>query len=50
MIDLLASLTAITDPVANLAIIGGAIVLLKHHLKIDRHDIRLTNIEREIFR
>lgn len=49
MIEALASLTAITDPVANLAIIGGAIMLLKHHLKIERHDIRLINLEREVF-
>jgi len=50
MTELLMQLTAITDPAANIAIIGGAIVLLKHHLKLERHDIRLTNIEREVFK
>lgn len=49
MIDTLASLTAITDPVANVAIIGGAIMLLKHHLKIERHDLRINHLEREVF-
>ena len=50
MIEWLASLTAVTDPAANIAIIGGAFVILKHHLKIDRHDIRIVNLEREVFK
>ncbi|WP_417463194.1 hypothetical protein [Kordiimonas sp.] len=49
IIEFLSSLTAITDPVANVAIIGCAVMLFKHHMKLERQDIRLTNLEREVF-
>jgi len=50
MTEILMQLTAITDPAANIAIICGAVALFKHHLKLERHDVRLTNIEREVFK
>lgn len=47
--DFLTQLTAITDPAANIAIIGMAVLLFKHHMKLERHDVRVTNLEREVF-
>ena len=48
-LDLLGQLTAITDPVANIAIIGVAYMALKNHITQVRHDVRISNIERELF-
>lgn len=50
MIEALASLTAITDPVANIAIIGVAVMVLKHHLKLATHEVRILHIERKVFK
>ncbi len=49
MIEALQTLTAITDPVANVSIICIAVVLLKHHIKLEKHDVRIVNLEREVF-
>jgi uncharacterized membrane protein YozB (DUF420 family) len=49
MIDLLQTLTAITDPAANVAIIGGVIWIIRHHIKLAEHGVRLTNLEREVY-
>jgi len=49
-LEALQTLTAITDPAANIAIIGGVIWLIKHHVEIKTHHIRITNIEREVFK
>lgn len=50
MIEALQTLTAITDPVANVAIIGIALWQFKQHTTQVRHDERISNIERELFR
>jgi len=50
MIEAMQMLTAITDPAANVAIIGGAVVLIKHHIEIKTQNIRIHNIEREVFK
>ncbi|WP_417449521.1 hypothetical protein [Kordiimonas sp.] len=49
MIDALQTLTAITDPAANVAIIAGAVWLIRHHIKLATHDVRLENLERKVF-
>lgn len=50
MTELLTQLTAITDPAANIAIIGAAVMILKHHIELKMQNIRITNIEREVFK
>ena len=49
LLEFLAKFTAVTDPVANIAIIGVAYMALKNHITQVRHDVRITNIERELF-
>lgn len=43
-------LTAITDPAANIAIIGIAYWLFKQQMKLATQDVRLTNLERKVFK
>jgi hypothetical protein len=50
MIEALKTLTAITDPAANVAIIGGGIWMIRHHIKLATHEVRLNNLEREVFK
>lgn len=50
MIEAMQILTAITDPAANVAIIGGAFTLIKHHVELKTQNIRIHNIERELFK
>lgn len=50
MIEALQTLTAITDPAANVAVIGGMVWIIRHQITLAKHDVRLTNLERKVFR